>query len=581
MRFLLLLLFPSLILSAPLQVPSASGGIIDKEIEEQYETEEISPDKQMPMVEIDIPDRPLDISSEKKVFIQKIVLHGNEIFSCQNLAAIVSPYEDREMSIKDINDLCRKIQIAYAKKGYFLVRVYAPAQEIREATLRIEVLEAKLGVIEVVGNNHYKTKFILSYFERFLGKTMNYDDLLKTLLLINENEDLQVGSIFQKGREVGTVDMVLRVQDADPLHLSLDVNNYGSKVTSLYRSGLRGDIGNVITDGDRFSLIGVIGYPFRRLRFIDGIYSFPLNRRGSELEFSFLFSDFQVGEKSLRPLHIHGTTQVAATKYTQALHRTGKLSTDLYAGFEYKQIKNFANHTISAYDKLRVASFGYKIDYMDACKGRNVADIALFQGIPNFLGGLPAVDTSEETSRTHAGGRFTYIDGNYQRIQRVFSSSFVFVNFQGQFSFYKLPLSEQFYIGGMNSVRGYKLASALGDSGICVNAEYRFPPFFLGSTHVPFTQKMWRDVVQLVGFVDHGEVYVMGGGINSQNNQNGSSKTVAQNTRIYLTSAGLGLRIFGPYKIDCSADVGFPLVDYGQTKKGSATFYFRVNMRFL
>lgn len=560
-----LVLIPLLVSAESLKIPSSSGGIIDKEIEAQYETPEISPDKEVPSVEIDIPEQELDMPEGKKILLKKIVLQGNTIFSSKQLQDILTPYEGTEMSMKDIQEICRKIQNRYIGKGYFLVRVYPPAQEIIDRTLKIEVMEATLGDLEIIGNKHYKTKFIASYFERYLGTTLNYNDLLKTLLLINENTDLSVGTIFQKGKDLGTVDMIVRVEDSDPYHISADFNNYGSSVTSRCRSGIRTDVGNVLQDGDNFSFIGVMGYPINQLKFLDAIYTTPLNKRGSDLELAFLFSEFHVGE--LTPLHIQGRTQVGEIKFSQALQRTKKLNTDIYTAFEYKQIHNLANYNTTAFDRLREVSLGCKVDYMDACKGRNVADLAVFYGIPSFLGGLRAVDPL--CSRDGAGGRFVYIDANYQRIQRLPFSSFLLLSFQGQLSFYKLPLSEEFYIGGVNTVRGFPLAVAVGDSGFCANAELRVPPVFMGSARVPYSKKLWKEVIQFIGFVDHGEVFVYGGGISEQSN------------RLFLTSAGLGARVFGPYGIDCSADVGFPIGGARDEETPNAIFYFRINMRFL
>lgn len=561
---LFFLALPALIFSEPLQVPSSSGGIIDKEIEQQYETQEISPDKEIPFVEIDIPEEQLDLPETKRILINKIVLHGNKIFSLKKLCPLIKPYEGKDISIKDINELCRKIQVKYANAGYFLVRVYAPAQEIVDRTLKIEVMEAKLGSVEVVGNKYYRTDFITSYFARFIGKTINYNDLLKTLLILNENSDLKVGSVFKKGEALGTVDMLLQVQDSRPIHLSADVNNYGSNVTALYRSGVRTDIGNVLKNGDTLSVIGVIGYPIHQLHFIDGIYRTPLNTRGSDLEFSYLYSDFHVDQ--LKQLHMHGKTQVAAVKFYQALQRTGRLNTDIYTSFEYKQIQNFANHQTAAFDKLRVLSLGYKVDYMDSFKGHNVLDVAGFYGIPGFLNGLSAGD-DPECSREGAGGQFAYLDMNYQRIQRLLTSAFLFFNFQGQVSLEILPLSEEFYIGGINTVRGYPLATALGDSGFCINTEIRIPPYFMRSGCVPFTKKPWKEVLQFVGFVDHGEVFAY-------------DKIPDQVKHLLLTSTGLGVRVFAPYGIDFSADVGVPLGN-GSQKSANAIFYFKMSMRIL
>jgi len=560
---LLFLFVPIFLSAAPLQIPSSSGGIIDKEIEQQYETKPISPDKDIPLVEVEIPEETLDMPDSEKVFIKKIEVSGNEIFSAKDFKKIVDSYEGRDLSIKDMNELCLKIQAKYAKAGYFLVRVYLPEQDISDGVLEVKVLEAKLGTIEVIGNRYYKAKFIASYLDRFVGETINYNELLKALLLVNENTDLHVGSIFRKGKEFGTVDMILQAKDRKPIHLALDYNTYGSRVTSIERSGIRGDLGNFFFQGDTLSLIGAFGFPIDRLRFVDGIYNVPIGRRGAELELSYLYSDFDVHQ--MQQLNLHGKTEVAGMKFTQALQRTVRLNTDIYTGFEYKQIENFQQEIVSAFDKLRVFSLGCNVDYIDSIGGRNVANITGFGGIPKLLGGLHSVD--KRCSRLGAGGRFVYIDANYQRIQKLPASCFLFLSFQGQLSFYKLPLSEEFYIGGINTVRGYPLAVSLGDSGLCANVEFRAPPPFAKS-RIRHTNKTWGEVLQFVAFVDHGETYEYGNSINDQSN------------RAFLTSAGVGAKIYGPWGLDCSMDVGFPFTErkYG---KQDAIFYFKVSLKLL
>jgi len=82
---LILILSPVWVCAETLKIPSSSGGIIDKEIEQQYETEEVSPDKEVPSVEIDIPEQELDIPEGKKILLKKIALQGNTIFSSKEL----------------------------------------------------------------------------------------------------------------------------------------------------------------------------------------------------------------------------------------------------------------------------------------------------------------------------------------------------------------------------------------------------------------------------------------------------------------------------------------------------------------
>jgi len=78
---------------------------------------------------------------------------------------------------------------------------------------------------------------------------------------------------------------------------------------------------------------------------------------------------------------------------------------------------------------------------------------------------------------------------------------------------------------------------------------------------VPFSKKRkWKELVQLLGFIDNGQVWFIGG------------KSPQENGHEPLTSVGLGLGIFNLYRFDANLDVAFLI------EGGSHPFvYFRRN----
>ncbi len=557
MRYFLLvcLVAPALGFAAYVGPPSSSAGVIEREIEKEYEAKEISPEKPVPSLEIEIPQEQLEVPDGEKVEIQKIEFTGNEVLSSDDLAPFVAPYTNRELSLKEIREICLMIQRVYVEKGYFLARVYPPPQELQESTLTICIIEGKLGEVFVEGNKHYSSDYIAGYFSRLRGRALNYDDLIAALLLLNENRDLSAGAILKKGSKWGTADLILRIQDKPPFHTYVDVNNYGSDPTTLYRSGLRIDAGNLFTNGDCLSLTGVIGYPPSNLYFTNGTYSVPLNRRGTNLDLSFLYSAFQVS--TFQELDLSGSSMIGSAKISQAVIREKELNTDLFLSFDYKQIKNLSHSTINSFDKLRVVGIGAHVDLIDHAKGRNFADPALYVGIPNFLGGSKAIDL--EASRIGSGGRFIIFDFDYKRIQQISRYFFALLTFSSQLTPSKLPVAEQIYIGGIDTVRGYPMASGLGDNGYYMTLEFRATP--------PKVNQ-W---LQLIAFVDHGGV--------AQNGQ-----VTGEKNGLLLTSTGVGAHLFAPWSqnLGCNLDVAFPLTDKPQSSipgqpTSFYTLYFRVS----
>jgi hemolysin activation/secretion protein len=514
-----------------------SAGVIEREIEQEYEGKPLELEKDIPSVEVDIPEERLSMDSKKTVFIQQIEIRGNKAISNPEIQKWIQEFLGQDLRIADIYQICKTIDQKYAAKGYFLTRSYPPPQKIRDGVLIIQVLEGRIGSIRIEGNKYYSTKFIARYFEPFSHECLSYDQFLKALLLLNENADLSAGVLFEKGKEVGTADLIIRVSDKRPIHLYFNGNNYGRDLTTNTQLGGRFDWGSCIVYGDTFSVAEVVGFPINALYFTDVTYRVPLNAKGTFLEFGYLFSKFHIEE--LQFLRLRGESMIGTIKATQAMKRTRTLAIDLFGYFDYKQIQNFVLDRTTSFDRLRVLTGGTLIDHYNSSAGRDYLNCRIAVGIPNFLGGLDAV--SNKSSRIGGGGRFVQLNLDYDRLQRIYREWMLYFHASGQWSPYKLTLPQQLYIGGSNTVRGYPLSVALGDSGYYANFETRFPlPIFMDKSFF-WTKKKWKEALQIVGFLDTGATFF-----------NEGSQT-------FITGTGFGFRILGPYTFSFSFDMGFPL----------------------
>ncbi len=429
-------------MAAPPPVPSA--GIIERELEKEYEAKPLEEEKQVPNIQIDIPQKTFDLPDDKKVYVHKILIEDNESILTKELNNVIKGYLNKEISLKDVYKLCHLIDMFYAKKGYFLARAYPPAQAINNHTLIIRVIEGKLGNISVVGNKHYKEGFIKSFFRPLKNKSLRYNDFLYALMLLNDNADLFAGAVFEKGKEFGTADVILQVKDSSPKHFYFNGNNYGRNLTTNSRVGGRLDYGNFVMQGDKFSIAEVIGFPVNALYFTDVIYNVLLNRKGASLELSYLFSRFTVEE--LTYLDLKGRSNIGTIKFNQAIMRSRNLSMDFFSYFDIKQIQNFVLSERTSFDKLRVLTIGTLLDHFNPNIGRDYLVLRLAGGIPNFLGGLKSVDS--KCSRQGGGGRFFIFNMDYDHIQSLPYYSFLYFHSSLQLSPNKLALPEEIYIGG-------------------------------------------------------------------------------------------------------------------------------------
>ena len=58
------------------------------------------------------------LSAMPGVYVQQFKLEGNTVFSDQELSEIIAPYENREITSEELQNLRRKLTQFYVDKGY-------------------------------------------------------------------------------------------------------------------------------------------------------------------------------------------------------------------------------------------------------------------------------------------------------------------------------------------------------------------------------------------------------------------------------------------------------------------------------
>jgi hemolysin activation/secretion protein len=214
---------------------------------------------------------------------------------------------------------------------------------------------------------------------------------------------------------------------------------------------------------------------------------------------------------------------------------------EVYGGFDFKQSSNsllIFNTPIQGgggfglYNVFQLTA-GYSGNIPDPI-GSTSFEVAGFYS-PGGLGTLNDQETYSQI-RTNADPDYGYGKLNLKR-GFILPLNFSLTGaFNGQITTSNLMPTEQYGLGGYNTVRGYDERVANGDNAWVVNVEFRTPP---GSIAKIFDNQEIEDRIQFLGFWDYGFV-----GFN--NAQPGQSST-------YLMGVGPGLR----YNIDRFLSVQF------------------------
>jgi hypothetical protein len=87
-----------LTLMASANKPVPPAGVVDRQIELEYEAKEIDAEKQIPLLEIDIPEKKFDMGDEKAL-INTVKFKGNTVISSRTLKKPLKIFMEKEVSI--------------------------------------------------------------------------------------------------------------------------------------------------------------------------------------------------------------------------------------------------------------------------------------------------------------------------------------------------------------------------------------------------------------------------------------------------------------------------------------------------
>lgn len=495
------------------------------------------------------PQRSTTAAAPLEFKIARIRFEGNSIVPLADLEELAKGIENRKVSLQTLKTFTGSIRKLYQDRGYILARAAVPPQKLKPGgDVRVVVSEGHYGEVKVEGNRHYSKKFVRRLFSHATRRgVVEERTLQRQLLVMNEMPDLQVRSLFVPGDTAGTSDVVLRVHDRPRFHYGLDYNNYGSPLVGRNRAGIAAWIGNAAFEGDELTLRYTEPFPSDSDPLLQGGYSLPVGDGGNRVSYNYSQAITQVSGQ-LAALGIRGDAKIHALTFTRPMLRTLARSANVSAGIVFKDVKNFVlDNTITSRDNLRELTVGLDSNFV-AGKARTLSSLLMTQGLGELFGGNRQGDA--ESSRVGSGNEFTKWNAEVYHVRDLGRDRFLLARFSGQVSLDPLAVSEQFGLGGPDSVRGYLQSDFLGDDGFTLSAELR---------QLLFTTKSRKLSMQAAAFVDTGSASL-------QKPQVGETRSRG------FTGVGGGIRASVGRTTSLRLDVGFPLTDQNSLNKDAILY---------
>ena len=443
-------------------------------------------------------------------------------------------------------------QTCYINSGAFIPADQTFTQD--NAVVTIKIVEGEIENIEITGLGKLKPGYVRSRIGQGVSKPLERDRLLEQLqilqldpLIANISAELAAGTRPEKSI------LELNVTEADPFFVDFFTDNARAPSVGSFRRGIRFTDHNLLGLGDR---LGGEYINTEGSNAVDLSYSVPITAKNTTVNVRGGVTSTEVVEEPFDRADILGDSFNLEFGVRQPVYRTP--TTEIAVGLtgtrqESNTEVDGQNFQLSPGADLngetRISALRFDQEYTK----RTLQDVFALRS--QFNVGLDIFDSSTMEDLI-PDSRFFAWRGQGQYVRRLGQSSLLVVRSDLQFATSSLVPLEQFSVGGIQSVRGYRQDALLTDNGFFSSAEVRLPIYQARSI---------QGVLSVAPFLD------LGIGWNDDSDNNPEENL--------LLGLGMGLQWQMGDQLNARIDYGIPLTDVednGNTLQEDG-FYFSVN----
>ena len=397
--------------------------------------------------------------SSLRFVLQGVTADPSAVLTDEDIRAAAEPYVGREISLDDLYALVADLNALYNGRGYLTCRAYLAPQTIRGGVVHISLVEGKTGTVSVEGNRSTRESYIRRRLSLEEGAVANLNAVNRDLLRFNATNDAQLRIVMRAGTEPGTTDYLIAAYEPQKELFGLFADNAGSRNSGLYRGGLFWQ-GRSLT-GRRDSLMMTTVFSEGTKSF-GAAYTTPISSTGAKLGLTY----------SANSVHI---VDGPSSRWTCGATppRTASPSRGPSSPPRPSSPRSASNTAGSTPGRTSWASSGWTTPWTGSPSSSTRSTTALtslfYQRHAYRFGDFDTL--AEDDSQSF--GKYT-LNTLYQKAYGA--GQMLTARVDGQLSSTSyLPSAEQFYIGGVYSVRGYTESLLSGESGVLGSVEYAVP----------------------------------------------------------------------------------------------------------
>lgn len=493
-----------------------------------------------------------------KIIIWKFEVLGNTVFSQEEIDKVLKPYTLRPISFTELLEAQVALTNLYVENGYITSGAFIPPQDIENRVVKIQAVEGRVDDIEITGLDRLNADYVRSRLKLATGTPLNRDKLLEALQLLRLDPLIaNLSAELSAGVHPASSILAVNVQEADAFSGLVSFDNYRVPSVGTDRRQAQITHNNLLGFGDRFNIAYTNTDGSDALS--DLSYTVPINPYNGTISLVHYRSDSEIIEEPFDELNIESEYRRYEIAYRQPVYQTPNKDIALGIAFTRDDSKipplfpSLGGISLSkgsdAEGEINISALRLFQEYVD----RGESQVVAFRS--QFSIGIDAFDATVNDDEPDS--EFFAWRGQAQYFRLLSEDTSLLVRADLQFADRALLALEQFSLGGVFNVRGYRQDALLADNGFSASAEIRTPILRI---------REWKTTLQIAPFVDFGTVW--------------SSDEVefAENT---LISVGAGLRLQVADFLAARFDWGIPLVDIeneGDTLQEDGV-YFSIELR--
>jgi len=432
------------------------------------------------------------------VFVKEIRITGSTVFTPEQLSQVTAPYTNRQLTSEDLETLRVALTKLYIDRGYVTSGAILPDQAVTEGIITLQVIEGRLGHIEVEGNYWFLPEYLEERIALGAGPPVNIIALQERLLLLQETPGIaRLNAELRPGVTRGQSVLNVKVAEANPLKAWLEFNNYLSPSVGAEQGLVTLAHQSFTGHGDIMSV--QYGQSHGVNPILTARYILPVTARNTTVMVEYRKNDFEVVEEPFRSLDIRSESEILGITLRHPLYKTLNQEFALALTGEYLTNKLFLLGEPtdlftpgSRGGRSTVSALRFSQEWVRRSPVQVIAAFSRFSVGLDVLGATGKDSTVPDS----ADSRFVSWLAQAQWARRFDPWRLQLIaRLVAQISNAHLFPLEQIAVGGRYSVRGYRENTLVRDNAELATLEARYA--------------VWRsaageDLVQAAAFADFG-----------------------------------------------------------------------------